>query len=402
MYSIRDAKNAAHLSLAVFANIINGFPGKLPTIIGVTGTDGKTTTSLLLYHILNSSGKKAAVISTVGAIIGDTTYNTGFHVTTPSSFTIQRYLRLAFKKGCTHIILEVTSHALDQHRAWGIQFDVGILTNITHEHLDYHKTYSNYVKAKLKLLTNSKIAIVNSNGEWMKMVEDTIPSKNLITYSLKKVRDHDVSIKDLPFKVDTNLLGEFNMENILAASIAAMHLNIDSEKIANAIKSFTPPKGRQDIVENKKIKVMIDFAHTPNSFLKILPSVKKITKGRLIHVFGSAGKRDVSKRPEMGNASAIFSDVIVLTAEDPRNEEVTDINRDIESGILQFEKSRKIKKEKYSILDREEAIKFAVDMAKPGDTVIITGKGHEESMNINGREIPWSDHDIVNKYLSKK
>lgn len=395
--TIRTLKNYAHKQLALAANILYRFPAKGMVIIGVTGTDGKTTTSNLIYHVLRQSGKKTAVISTVGAIIDGKEYDTGFHVTTPSPFAVQKYLYLAKKSGCTHVVLEVTSHALDQNRVWGIHFDVGVLTNITHEHLDYHKTYLRYVNAKLRLFDVSKVAVINSNGEWFSEVLKKNPKEKIVTYSLNGQNKEDITPRSLPFPIKTNLIGDFNTENILAAYATCRILGISDKVIDMGIQSYSPPPGRQEILMTKNgVRVIVDFAHTPNSFEKILPEVRKMTKGRLIHVFGAAGQRDKSKRPEMGKSASAWDDIIVLTAEDPRSESIASINSGIKEGI-----GRKFEtKDIHEISDRREAIEFALSNAHKNDTVIITGKGHEASMNLGNGEISWSDKKAVTDYLT--
>ncbi len=393
---VRKIKNTAHFALALSANTINMFPSKGMVIVGVTGTDGKTTTSNLIYHILKESGKKVAVISTIGAIIDGKNYETGFHVTTPSPFSIQKYIKLAKHKGCTHVVLEVTSHAIDQHRIWGINFDIGVLTNITPEHLDYHKNYENYVNTKLKLFQKSRMSVINSNGIWFEKASQLIPKEKLISYSLHGVNDNDLSLINIPFQIKTKLIGDFNLENILAAVAATQALGVDLKIIEQAIASFEPPKGRQEeFISKNRARIMVDFAHTANSFDVILPEVRKTTKGKVIHVFGAAGERDRGKRPEMGKVASYYDDVIILTAEDPRREKVTDINNEIKKGIANMEKVHEIE-------DRNEAISYAISIASPDDTVIITGKGHEQSMNMGRGEVKWSDSDAVKRLTSYK
>ena len=402
--TIRKLKNTGHLAQAVTATLYNRFPGKGLTIIGVTGTDGKTTTANLIYHILKNAGKKVAVISTIGAIIDGDMYETGFHITTPSPFAIQKYIRFAKKKGCTHIVLEVTSHALDQNRVWGIKFIIGVLTNITHEHLDYHKDYMNYVRTKLRLLQRSDLAIVNSNGQWFLEAQKVIPKKRMISYSLHGNNSDDLSMINLPFQIKTKLIGDFNLENIIAATAAASALGIDAITIDNAVQSFDAPNGRQEVISNSSGPlIMVDFAHTANSFENILPEIRKRTAGCLIHVFGAAGLRDSGKRPEMGKVASFYDDIIILTAEDPRSEKIEDINRQIKDGISNefinaTEEAPNHGKTVYEIDDRKKAIEFALSIAGEKDTVIITGKGHERSMNYGKGEEKWSDQQVVKEY----
>lgn len=396
MLVVRKIKNTAHLMLAATAAFYHGFPGKKMIIIGVTGTDGKTTTSNLIYHILQTAGKRTAVISTIGAVIDGTVYETGFHVTTPSSFAIQKYLKIAKKKGCTHVILEVTSHAIDQYRIWGIHFKIGVLTNITREHLDYHKNYQNYVNAKLKLFKYADEAVINSNGEWFEDVLKIIPKKKLTSYSLHGKYPSDLSILTMPFKIKTKLIGDFNLENIIAATVTAQILGISPSLIDKAIQTFKPPIGRQEEVGVKDhARVIIDFAHTANAFEKMLSEVRKKTTGRLIHVFGAAGERDNSKRSEMGKVAAYYDDIIILTAEDPRSEKVSQINSQIKKGIQE-------NKIIHEIENRRDAVLYALSIATSNDTVIITGKGHERSMNYGNGEEKWSDQEIVEEFYKKK
>ncbi len=416
----QKAKNTYHLLQAVSAATGYGFPSKGMKIIGITGTDGKTTTASLIYHILKNAGRKAALISTVSAIVDGEMFDTGFHVTTPDPFQIQWYLKKAQKAGMEYVVLEVTSHALDQNRVFGIPFAIGILTNITREHLDYHKTYERYVDAKLKLLLSSKTAIINKDDTSYKIVKEKLLQKKyqhkIITYGMDDASD----INPQNFSFKTNLLGEFNRYNILAAASATKLLGIPDDDIREAISSFSSPVGRQDVVYDKAFKVIIDFAHTPNALKNILPEADKLKKNRLIHVFGAAGKRDKFKRPEMGAISSQYADIIVLTAEDPRNEPVEKIMNEIEKGIKDknyeiVDKSRisnsprgeagqesgimDNKKYIVKIPDRKEAIEFAISLAKSGDVVFLTGKGHEKSMNYGEGETPWDEHQVVAEAL---
>lgn len=403
---IRTLKNTYHLGRAALALSLNRHPSKDLIVIGVTGTDGKTTTATLIYHILKNAGAKVALITTLGARIGDKTFDTGFHTTTPSPFALQKYIGQAKKENCKYLVLEVTSHALSQNRVFGIPFSVGVVTNITHEHLDYHKTYEKYVKAKTKLLNNSKVLILNLDDDSFKFISRFLKKSNkpLITYSIKN------SLADITpkiFSFTSNLLGDFNTMNTLASIAVAKSLGLEDAVIKKAIESFEAPIGRQEVIFDKKFKVIIDFAHTPNSFAQVLSQVKKQTKGRLIHVFGAAGKRDSSKRKLMGKESSRFADVIVLAPEDPRGEDVSKINEQIAQGFdakFSLANLENTKKELifFSVPDRKEAIELAIDMAKEGDTVMITGKGHESSMNYGKREVPWSEHQTAHEALSKR
>lgn len=403
---VRKLKNFAHLIEGLLANLWFGFPARKLRVIGVTGTDGKTTTASLLHHILTSAGEHAAMITTVGAAIGGKTYGIGFHVTTPSAFALQGYLRKVVRAGSRFLVLEVTSHGLDQNRSFGIPFEIAVLTNITHEHLDYHKTYERYAKAKARLLTRSKACVLNlDDAKSYAFLEPILKKKLVIRYSLNN-EEAECTPRKFPFT--TNLEGDFNQQNCLAAIAAARTLGLPDASIRKAVSAFNPPVGRQETVYDAAFKVIIDFAHTPNAFEAILPLLAKQTQGRLIHVFGAAGLRDASKRPAMGEASSRSADVIILTSEDPRTESVARINEQIQSGIHGFNEvsnpspaliihDKKILAE---IDDRKQAISCAVRSALPGDIVVLTGKGHEQSINYGKGEVPWSEHEAVRDALA--
>lgn len=401
-------KNIYHLLIALLANIRYGFPARSMTIIGVTGTDGKTTTASLIYQLLSHNNKKVAILTSVSAIIAGKSYDTGFHVTTPSPFMLQKFLSLARKANVKYFVLETTSHALDQYRVYGIPYKIGVLTNVTHEHLDYHKNYENYLKTKAKLLLRSKIAIINHDDASYTKIAAILKAKKykgkIVTYGLTK--DSRINPKNFAFK--TSLLGEFNLYNSLAAICVGIQERLDKKDIQKAVGKFVPPMGRQDVVYDKAFRVMIDFAHTPHSFEVILSELKKQTKGRLIHVFGAASKRDVSKRPLMGEQSSKYADVIILTAEDPRGEDPVAISKEIATGITNSKwkmansNSKIVNEKEYLIIpDRKEAIRYAVTLARKGDIVVITGKSHEKTMNINGVETPWNEYEVVKQAVQQ-
>ncbi len=397
---VQRAKNVYHLLVAILANTIHGFPARKLTVIGVTGTDGKTTTSSLIYHILKTAGKDVSLISTVGAYIRDKTFDTGFHVTNPASLALQKFIRYIVKneglQKQRYLVLEVTSHGIDQNRIWGIPFSIAVLTNITHEHLDYHKTYDNYIRTKVRLLQRAKIAILNKDDPSYPLVRSQItnPTSRIITYGLK---DAEVNAKNSAYK--SKYAGSFNHHNELAAIAVCKELGIPEDIVKKSLDSFILPVGRLEVVYKKDFTIMIDFAHTPNAFEQLLSSIKSKGKGRLIHVFGSAGERDRSKRPEMGEVAGKYDDVIFLTSEDPRSETVEKINAQIKQGIDSGSSTRMTIEE---IPDRQEAINAAVKMAKKGDFVVITGKAHEMSMNYGKGEQPWSDFSAVEIALKNK
>ncbi len=379
-------KNIYHLLVAVLANSYYGFPSKKIKVIGVTGTDGKTTTTNLIAHILKENGKKVSFISTVYAQVAGKIYDVGLHVTTPSSFMIQKFLHQAVTNGDEYFVLETTSHALDQNRVWGVSYRIGVITNITHEHLDYHKNYLNYLKTKEKLLWMAKKGVVNFKGQEFEYFNKKLKNKLFDYYQKVKI-----------LKKYFSNLEKFNQENYAAAFTVCKLLGLSELEIIRAMKNFQLPKGRLEIVYDKEFKVIIDFAHTPNAFAQLLPEIRKKylkNDGRLIHVFGSAGLRDHFKRPKMGEISSRFSDYIILTEEDYRTEKLEDICNQIASGI---------KKTPFEIIEkRDEAIKQAILMAKKDDVVVLTGKAHEKSLCRGKIEYPWDEHQAVERALEIK
>lgn len=386
---LSEIKKSFNLIKAIAAYTLYQYPSKSLKVIGVTGTDGKTTTSNIIYHILQSSGIKTGLVSTVNAKIGKNEYDTGFHVTNPGPFQLQKLLRKMVDKGLEYAVLEVTSHGLDQSRNFGVKFDIGVLTNITHEHLDYHKTFENYVKAKAKLFQNSKINIINT--DYFKFFKKYINKNNkVVLYDQNSLNPRLLKAVNTKFKENYNVL------NATAAILVTKEIGISDSKIIAAIKTFKGVEGRMQEIKNKLgIKIIVDFAHTPNALENLLQTLKKqkTKNAKLIAVFGCAGERDIQKRPMMAEISTRLSDVTIFTAEDPRHENVLDI-------IIQMQKGVKKRNAKiFEISDRLEAIKQAIKIAKKGDIVVVCGKGHEKSMNFNGKEIPWSDEKAIKKVI---
>lgn len=403
---------AYHLPLAILAARMYGNPGQDLEIIGVTGTDGKTTTSSLIYHILRLSHKKVALISTVEAKIGRQSIDTGFHVTTPDPFLLQRLLRRIKSQKIRYVVLEVTSHGLDQFRFYPLRPQIAVLTNITHEHLDYHQTFENYKNAKLKLFRHAAHAVVNKDLPIFTEINQQLSRVLFSTYSIasaSQLQAEDVTpipggmsfrVGKITYKIP--LTGTYNVANALAAISVALLLEIAPSDIKRALMSFPGVKGRLEPVANARgLHAYVDFAHTPHALESVLANIamQKKKSERLIVVFGAAGERDGSKRPLMGAAAATFADKIVVTSEDPRSEDPAAIAQEIISGVPESARS-KVKVE----LDRQAAIDLAVNkLAKPGDWIIVCGKGHEQSMNLDGyTETPWSDHDALASALKAK
>lgn len=409
-----------HLPKSIFFNYLYSFPSKKFTLIGVTGTDGKTTTSVLLYHILQNAGYNTGLITTIGARIGDKELSTGLHTTSPDPSVIQKLFLKMYKAGITHVVCEITSHALDQYRYWGCDFDISVITNTSHEHLDYHKTMNNYIASKSRLFKQSKISILNKDDQSFEQIKNSIKSP-IITYSIDKKSDFQAKniklgqslsfqVNDLKIKTDSNYF--YQTYNISAALAVINQLKIDDNYLLSTIKKYPETKGRREIVSNDlDINTIIDFAHTPAALKATLLSLKKNKKGRLIVIFGATGGRDPSKRPLMGQVVSEFSDIAFITADDTRNENVLNINEQIISGIddkksyyfqntlLTPEKinktidSNKNKFIFFNIPNRQDAFNLAIKIAKKNDTIVACGKGHETTILHGQTEYPWSEQE---------
>ncbi|MFH2019738.1 MAG: UDP-N-acetylmuramoyl-L-alanyl-D-glutamate--2,6-diaminopimelate ligase [bacterium] len=399
-----------HLPIAFLAARMYGNPGKDLEIIGVTGTDGKTTTSLLIYHILKTARKKVAVITTIEARIGRKKIKTGFHVTSPNSWKLQKLLRQIRSRKFRYVVLETTSHGLDQFRLYPLRPSVAVLTNITHEHLDYHKTFKKYLQAKLKLFRHAKHAVINKDLPIFSVFNESLPKVHFSTYSLtsdsqmkpSEVKFFKTSTKFLLGNIEytSTLTGRYNLYNTLAAISTCLILDISPSEIKRALASFPAVKGRLEPIENKHgIRAYIDFAHTPNALHEVLSNLasQKAPGEKLVVVFGSAGLRDKSKRPLMGTAASEFADSIILTSEDPRTEDAQSIAEEILAGIPE---SKRVSVE--IEINRGKAITKAVEQAKKGDYLVICGKGHEETMCFGYTEYPWSDQETLAQALKEK
>ncbi len=410
----RAVKNLLHFIEAFVFALYYGFPARRLKIIGVTGTDGKTTTVNFVYQALKRANKKVAMISTVYAKIGGKEFSTGLHTTTPTASKLQKYLNLARKTGEEYVVLEVTAHGIDQHRVDFIDFYIGVVTNITPEHIlskdkknDYFGDFETYLKTKVQLLKRSKFAIINKDDESYKLIKKLLDKRRVFTYSIRQkadfVLDFDKIKTDFP---------DFVKENLTAGYAVLKLLGIKESKIFSAIENFKLPPGRLEIVYKNGFKVIIDFAHTINSFKKVLPYVKAKycgREGRLIHVFGAAGLRDYTKRRKMGRISGMYADVVILTEEDFRTEDPKKICRDIAKG-LEEERFKKasfdfLKREHTKVyhieISREKAIEKALKIVKKGDVVLLTGKGHEQSLARGKSEYPWNEKQVVLKKLTE-
>ncbi|MCC7130220.1 MAG: UDP-N-acetylmuramoyl-L-alanyl-D-glutamate--2,6-diaminopimelate ligase [Anaerolineae bacterium UTCFX2] len=420
----------SRLALAYISAGFYGFPARRLVMIGVTGTDGKTTTANLIYHILQSAGLRTGMISTVNARIGEVVLDTGFHVTTPEAPLVQSYLAQMVGAGLSHVVLEATSHGLAQQRVAYCDFDLAVVTNVTHEHLDYHKSYEGYLAAKGLLLESlsrtsakpfftARGAVINRDDRSYAYLRQ-ITQAPILSYGLTIEADitaaspetypeglkftalgQDLDGKSFQLQVESALVGEFNLYNVLAAvTLACGFMKLDAEAVRRGIKMTDAIPGRMERIDlGQPFSAIVDFAHTPNALRKSLETARKLTNSRLIAVFGSAGLRDRQKRRLMAQVSTQLADLAVFTAEDPRTESLAGILADMAQGAEAA--GGKEGEDFYRVPDRREAIRLATRLARPGDLVIACGKGHEQSMCFGEIEYLWDDRIALRAALSE-
>jgi UDP-N-acetylmuramoyl-L-alanyl-D-glutamate--2,6-diaminopimelate ligase len=367
-----------------------GFPANKLKIITITGTDGKTTSSTLLYHVLKTAGKKVALLSTVAAYIGQDEIDTGLHVTSPDPKHMHRILRRMVNEGMEYVVLEVTSHGAYQYRTWGISPLIGGVTNIAHEHLDYHLDYDEYIKAKALILDKSKSIVLNADDGSFNKLRRILKKKNQVvsTYSAT-----DRIAPSVAGAISRRFPEAYNNMNSRLVYTIARQLDVPAAQIAEGIETFPGVIGRmQEVPTRRPFTIIVDFAHTPQGLEAALTALRKrVTgSGRLIAVHGAAGLRDSQKRPVMGKISSDIADLVIFTAEDPRTEDVWAIIRQMKENIT--DNIDKV----MSIADRGKAIDFAINnLAQKGDVIGIFGKGHEKSMCFGTTEYPWNDVEAV-------
>ncbi|MBR3974323.1 MAG: UDP-N-acetylmuramoyl-L-alanyl-D-glutamate--2,6-diaminopimelate ligase [Clostridia bacterium] len=382
-------------------------PGDKLKIIGITGTNGKTTTAYYLRHFLESAGYKCAVLGTLGCDNNENIVTTGY--TTPSCDILFESLYGMVKDKCEYCIMEVSSQALAQNRVDALSFELGIVTNIGSEHLDYHGSIERYVRDKCRLVTLSKKMLLNNDDAYIDSFLSVCSSKKCLMYSAKanfsdfmakniRVSSSGISYILLTQKGIANIscaaLGEFSVYNTLAAAAAAYVCGVELADIEKNSPSLPAIKGRFQIIKNERCNVCIDFAHTPQALMNVLQTLRKIFTGKIITVFGCGGNRDKSKRPEMGAAAALLSDCVIITSDNPRNEDEQDIIDDILSGI------KKRASNVFCEKNREKAIELAVNKAKAEDVILIAGKGHEEYQIKGNEQIFFSDEKCVRNMLN--
>jgi UDP-N-acetylmuramoyl-L-alanyl-D-glutamate--2,6-diaminopimelate ligase len=416
-----DRQAMAHVSATFY-----GYPSRKLTMIGVTGTDGKTTTINLIYHILKAAGLNAGLISTVNVVVGDQVMDTGLHVTTPEAMDAQHYLSQMVDGGSTHAVLEMTSHSLAQRRGAMVhEFDIAVVTNIQHEHLFYHGSFEEYRKAKARLFTGLSephrrekaippLAALNRDDDSYPFLAGLTQARQ-VSYGLHPEADlRAENIIDTPdglaftalgpgfkFPVACSMVGHYNVFNCLAAiAVAGVGLGLPQEAIQAGIKALQGVPGRMERIDmGQDFLAVVDFAHTPNSLKNALEAGRRITDGRIIAIFGSAGLRDKEKRRMMAETSARLADVTILTAEDPRTESLDDILAEMAAGA---ESQGGMEGDTFfRIPDRGEAIRFGVKHARAVDLVIALGKGHEQSMCFIETEYPWDDRTAMRAALAE-
>lgn len=397
-----------HWAEAVIANFRYGFPARGLNVIGVTGTDGKTTTCTLIQKMLQESGKKVALMTTISIDYGDGPVPNPTRLTTIGAMELIRQLKKIQAAGPDWLVIETTSHALAQHRVWGIPYSVAVMTNVTHEHLDYHKTFENYRDAKLQLfkLTNRnhrglRAGVANADDPSGRRFANAV--KHPITYgkTVGELRASDIHTnpsgsrfvahyQERKLDIQVNLPGSFNVSNALAAIGAGIAIGLTNQQIEQGIAALKSVEGRMNTIdEGQDFTLIVDYAHTPESFEKIFAEVKPLTKGRLIAVFGSAGRRDAAKRAIQGEMAGKFCDIVIATEEDDRDEDGQMILESIAGGAEKYGKTKD--RDLFLVHDRSAAIHRAVDLAEAGDTVLLLGKGHEKSILGNQGKRPWDE-----------
>ncbi|HLZ80668.1 MAG TPA: UDP-N-acetylmuramoyl-L-alanyl-D-glutamate--2,6-diaminopimelate ligase [Ktedonobacteraceae bacterium] len=412
------------VALANLACAFYGYPAQRLCTIGVTGTDGKTTTSNLISTILEAAGLQTGLMTTANFRMRGQEWENATRQSTLEALEIQQFLQRMFDVGVTHAVIEATSHGLELQRVRGCNFDVGVVTNITHEHLDFHKTIDNYRRAKARLFESldpardkglgvHPVAILNRDDQSYEMLKSycRVPILDYAIDQPASVRAIDLQLHAhstrfrvlLPaaeMMVETQLVGRFNVSNCLAAIATACSQGVKPTAITNGLAKVTGITGRMESInEGQAFTVIVDYAHTPESLEKVLTTLRPLTKGKLMVVFGSAGERDVQKRPIMGRIAAQMADFFVITDEDPRQEDREQILQEIAVGAKAAGRCQG--RDFLCIADREQAIAAAFAHAQAGDTVLLAGKGHEQSILIGKEKVPWDDRRVAREELRK-
>ena len=405
-----------HLGEGVILNTMAGFPSKGLKVIGVTGTNGKTTTCFMIHRMLHEAGYKVGLMTTVAYGVGLDIKPQVEHMTSVPVPVFLKRIRELKAQGVEWLVLETTSHALAQHRVWGVPYSIAVVTNITHEHLDYHGTFERYVAAKKRLfsITNQnrkgmRLGIINADESPAEEFAGAI--KNPVLYGVEngdiratniqltsKSVQYEATIEGKTYHIRCHIPGSFNVYNSLAAVCVGRAVGLTQEEIERGIAALDSVEGRMTrIDEGQKFSVIVDFAHTPDSFEKLFKDIKPVVKGKLIVLFGSAGRRDEEKRGIQGRLAGEYADEVVLTEEDDRDIDGNKILEEIAAGAEGAGKKRK--KDLFLVHDRTEAIRFALSRAKEGDTVLLLGKGHEKTIERADGEHPWDEIGTAHSIL---
>lgn len=406
-----------HLLEAIFYNVINGFPARDIKVIGVTGTNGKTSTVFMIHKMLVESGVNTGLMSTVAYGVNNDIKPQMEHMTTVPTPLLLKRIKAMKAQGMEWLVLETTSHALAQHRVWGVPYSIAVLTNITHEHLDYHGTFEVYMGAKRQMFKQCnrnkkglRLGIVNGDDNNADLFASDI--QNIVRYGLS---DGDIYAKDIDLKssgsnytavsqkseyeIECNLPGSFNVSNSLATVAVGEAVGLSKEQIEQGIRALTGVEGRMTRITDgsQGFEVIVDYAHTPDSFEKLFRDMRPVVKGKLIVMFGSAGRRDEAKRATQGALAGNYADEVIITEEDDRDIDGLEIMDEIAQAAIKEGKTKD--KDLFLVHDRTEAIKFAIGRAGQGDTVLLLGKGHEKDILRNGpraaelRHLPQDDHN---------
>lgn len=406
-----------HLIESMLMNIRYGFPSRHMHVIGVTGTNGKTTTTLMIHAMLADAGYKVGVLSTVAYGVGKELTSQVEHMTTTQAGVLQKRLRSFKKQGVEWVVVETSSHSLAQHRVWGIPYEIAVMTNLTRDHLDYHGTFAAYGRAKIRLFEiaakhGMKLGIGNADDNNFVAFLDKTP--NRVSYGIKEgdVRAENIEqaldhvsytahAGDDTYNITVHIPGLFNVYNSLAVVSVGRAVGLSKEQIEHGIASLVGVEGRMNVIdEGQPFKVIVDFASTPDGFERLFEAVQPIVKGKLIAVFGSAGRRDESKRAMQGEIAAKNADIVILTEEDDRDVDGNKILDEIAEGA---KKAGKVEgKDLFKILNREEAIGFAMTQAKKADDmVVLLGKGHEKTIERKDGTYPWNEADVARAALQE-
>ena len=386
------------------------FPGKRMRVIGVTGTNGKTSTCFMIWKMLNEAGHKTGLMTTVAWGV-DKLEEQIEHMTTVDTETLNKRMQKIAESGAEFLVLEITSHALAQNRIYGVPIEIAVMTNVTHEHLDYHKTFKNYRDAKRKLFNVAKYGVINEDDEsWSYFASDV---DEYITYGINggilKAEKIELAAEGVKYevreageklKIRTHIPGKFTVYNSLAATAVGLKLDLTRKQIEDGILALVSVEGRMNRVdEGQDFEVIVDYAHTPDAFIKVFESVVPSKRARIISLFGGAGRRDESTRAERGEIGAKNSDIVIITEDDSRDEDRTLIAEEFARGAEEAGKTRE--KDLFVILDREEAIEKAISLAKKDDIVLVLGKGHEKTILRAEGAVPFEDLKVVRKVLKK-